>query len=124
MNDPALLIVAGLIAHLWGDYILQSDWMAFEKEGAWLPAIVHGLIHGLLFLILTRSPVALVVIVGTHIVIDHYRLARRVYWLKSRLGPPSYRVPWRDVRAEWTWLMIVIDNTMHITINSAALLWL
>ncbi len=89
MTQPDVLLVGGLIAHFWGDYGLQSDWMAYEKEKRWPPAVVHGL-----------------------------------YWLKNQIGPQRYRVHWRDIRTEWTWLMIIIDNTLHVTINSAALLWL
>ena len=118
------LIGAGLIAHLWGDYILQTEWMARRKTQAWLPAIAHAVVYGLPFLFLTHSWFALVVIVGTHAVIDHYQLARCVIWLKGHFGPHEYRVSWDYVRTEWTWLMIVVDNTMHITINTLAIVWL
>lgn len=64
-----------LLAHLLGDYVVQSRWMATEKTQRWWPAIVHAVTYGVPFLMVTRSPLALAVIVGTHAVIDRYRLA-------------------------------------------------
>ncbi|MFD4210556.1 DUF3307 domain-containing protein, partial [Micromonospora tulbaghiae] len=63
-----------LLAHLAGDYLLQSHWMATEKSKRWWPAWAHALTYGLPFLLITQSPAALAVIVGTHAVIDRYRL--------------------------------------------------
>lgn len=31
-----------LIAHLAGDYIFQSDWMANEKTSKWFPAVARA----------------------------------------------------------------------------------
>lgn len=83
-----------LLAHLVGDYLCQSHWMATEKTRRWWPAIAHGVTYTLPFLIVTRSPAALVVICLTHIVIDRYRLARYVVWAKNQLGAKRTYV-WR-----------------------------
>jgi len=61
--------------------------MATEKTKRWWPAILHAVAYGMPFLAVTRSPAALAVIVGTHAVIDRYRLARVVVWLKNFLAP-------------------------------------
>ncbi len=37
-----MLFFESLLAHLVGDYLIQSDWMATEKVKRWWPAIVHG----------------------------------------------------------------------------------
>lgn len=127
----ATAITLGIVAHLIGDYLLQSHWMATEKTKRWWPATVHAVTYGLPFLIITQSPWALAVIVGTHVVIDRYRLARYVVWFKNQLAPKSYRPtvtatgyaddvpPWMSV-----WLLIIADNVIHIVINTAALVWL
>jgi hypothetical protein len=65
-----------LLIHLWGDYILQSDWMAQNKTKAYLPAFVHALLYSLGFLLLRPSWKAWLVIAVTHFFIDRYRLAR------------------------------------------------
>lgn len=75
-----------LLAHLAGDYVLQSHWMATEKLKRWWPALVHGFTYTLPYLLVTRSVWALLIIGGTHTVIDRYRLARYVVWLKNQIG--------------------------------------
>jgi len=123
-----------VLAHLVGDYLIQSDWMAVEKTKRWTPAIAHGLTYTLPHLLVTQSVVALAVIAGTHIVIDRYRLARHVIWVKNLLSPKQYRYPWSECRGTgyhesrpaWmaVWLMIIADNTIHLVINAAAIWWL
>lgn len=155
--------MAQLLIHLWGDYILQSDWMARNKTKAHLPAFVHALLYSLGFLLLWPSWKAWLVIAVTHFFIDRYRLARYVVWGKNWMGPrkqwfrhigggvphwnddaegsgafhpdgynavfaptpPFYACPtgyppnapaWMSV-----WLLIIADNTLHLTINYLAL---
>ena len=121
-----------LLAHAVGDYILQSDWMANEKTKRSTAALAHVVAYALPFLFLRPSLAALAVIVGTHFVIDHWRLARFVCWLKNAPWPGAK--PWRDCtatgyppdRPPWmsAWLLIIADNVMHVVINGAALKWL
>lgn len=128
------MILGILLAHLTGDYLLQSDWMALEKTRRWWPAWAHALTYGLPYVAVTRSPAALAVIVVTHAVIDRYRLARHLVWAKNLLAPERYRHPWSECRAtgyhnsrpDWlaVWLMIVADNTVHLLINTASVVWL
>lgn len=123
-----------LLAHLVGDYLLQSDWMALEKTKRWWPAWAHALTYGLPYLFVTQSPLALAAIVVTHAVIDRYRLARYVVWVKNFLAPRSYWHPWSECsatgyhedRPPWmtVWLMIIADNSAHLAINAAAVHWL
>lgn len=122
------------LAHLVGDYILQSHWMATEKTKRWWPAVVHAVTYGLPLLLVTQSPLALLVIVGSHAVIDRYRLARHLIWAKNFAAPRGFNPPWRDCSKTgypdsapaWltVWLMIVADNTCHLLINYAAVRWL
>jgi hypothetical protein len=123
-----------LVAHLVGDYVLQSDWMAQEKVKRSIAAAAHVTCYALPFLLLSPSPVALAVIVGTHFAIDRWRLARFVVWGKNLLAPASQRFPWRECsatgyhrdRPAWlaVWLLIVADNVLHVLVNGAALRWL
>lgn len=120
-----------LVAHAVGDYILQSDWMATEKTKQSLAAAAHATTYTLPFLLLSTSPAALAVILGTHFVIDRWRLARYVVWAKNWLGPNK---PWRECvatgypadRPAWltVWLLIIADNTMHVLCNGLALYYL
>lgn len=66
-----------LIAHLFGDYVVGQDhWMAGAKASSWRAAAAHALLYTLCFLFVTRSPLAILVILSTHFVIDRYRLAK------------------------------------------------
>lgn len=123
-----------ILLHLVGDYIIQSDWMAGEKTKKSVAAMAHAVTYTLPFLFLTRSPLALAFICLTHFVIDHWRLARYVCWIKNIPSPKEYRYPWSECsgtgyhkdRPAWlaVWLMIVADNTMHLALNGVALKWL
>jgi Protein of unknown function (DUF3307). len=126
-----------ILAHLVGDYILQSHWMATNKTKQNMAAGVHAVTYTLPFLFLTWSLWALAFICGTHFLIDRYRLARHVIWLKNgywrfegeylfgnfdRATATGYKddVPaWLSV-----WLLIIADNILHLICNGVALaLW-
>lgn len=128
-----------LVAHAVGDYVLQSDWMANEKTKRSLAAFVHATTYAWPFLLLSTDWRALAIIVGTHFVIDRWRLARWVVLWKNLIGghlldprplgvvlqtyesshgSPIVRPPFLSV-----WLLIIVDNLMHVTINALALRW-
>lgn len=124
-----------ILAHMTGDYVLQSDWMASDKTSNKKAALAHVLTYAIPFILLcTRNPIALFIIVSTHFVIDHWRLARYVCWAKNflapRVGMRRYS-PWEECKGTgydrdkpaWlaVWLLIITDNIMHITINALAL---
>ena len=103
-----------LLCHLAGDFLFQTSWMANNKYTKWTPAIVHGCIYTLVFLSLTHDWWRLAIIGGTHIVIDHYRLAglwaRIVNW------------NWKDPQPFLPLFVLVsLDQTMHLLINYVAL---
>jgi hypothetical protein len=118
-----------ILAHLVGDYIIQSDWMASEKTKRHAAAAIHAITYTLPFLFLTFDPLALAFIAGTHFVIDRWRLARFVCWFKNypwqpwadcaATGYPSSKPAWLSV-----WLLIIADNTMHLICNGVALTYM
>lgn len=135
----ALFTADQLVAHAVGDYILQSHWMATEKTKQHFAAAVHAICYTLPFVLITQSPAALAVICGSHFLIDRYRLARFVVWLKN--GPrysvevpgsiEGYAMRWKPVTATgydddvpaWlsVWLLIAADNIIHVICNAAAI---
>jgi hypothetical protein len=76
-----------IVAHLVGDYILQSDWMANEKTKRSVAALAHVLCYSLPFLFFRPSLAAWAFIGVTHFVIDRWRLARWVVYFKNWLAP-------------------------------------
>lgn len=123
-----------LVAHLFGDYLLQSHWMATQKTSKKTAAACHVIAYSLPFLMLGASWSALLVIVGTHFVIDHWRLACYVVWLKNFIAPRSAWRPWSECSGTgyppdtppWlaVWLLIIADNVIHLVINALALRYL
>lgn len=118
-----------LLAHLVGDYIFQSHYEAIEKVNSWSPAATHAAKYTAAFVPITRDPKALAIIGGTHMVLDHYRLAKHVAWLKNQWGPKAYRpkdltnagYPASVPTGMSTGLMIIADNTIHMLINEWAI---
>jgi hypothetical protein len=124
-----------LLAHAAGDYVCQSDWMASEKTErsprGRRAAAAHALSYAAWFLPLTRSPRALATIAGTHFIIDHWRLAKRVCWAKNQVAPARHRYEYvhpNDLTGHQPksngldlLLMIAVDNCLHVAINGWAI---
>ena len=120
------------LAHLVGDFVLQTHHQATEKTSRWVPALLHAATYTAAHLPVTRDPRALATIGLTHAVIDRYRLAKYLVWAKNQAAPAAHRVPLADLRQTgtgypastpaWlaTWLLILTDNTIHLAINAAA----
>jgi hypothetical protein len=129
-----LALILSLIAHLFGDYILQTHAMATQKTSSWKYAILHGVTYGIPFLVATHSIAALLVIVVTHIIIDRFRLARHLMWFKNQFAPKEFRPDRSTLKTTgfpaetpaWlsTWVMIIADNAVHVAINTASIIFL
>ncbi len=130
-----MLYLGIILAHVLGDYVIQNDWMANEKTNKWWPAIVHGVTYTIPYMFITQNVWALIIIGGTHIILDHYRLAKQVVWVKNLFSPKAYRYSWAEAKENngfpartpkyiSHWIMVIVDNTMHLCINFAAILLL
>ena len=124
-----------LLCHLTGDYGLQSPWMAKNKTRQWPVAVIHASISCVPFLFFVRpSFAAVLVIFGSHAVIDRYRLAKYVVFASQFLSPPGEWKSWADCDETGhpkgtpphiaDWLTIIVDNTIHLVINYLALRYL
>jgi len=63
-----------------------------EEEGG-VACLAHAITYTLPFLLLTTSWKALLVISVSHFVIDHWRLARYLCWIKNYLAPKWIKTP-------------------------------
>ena len=133
-----MFTVSQIIAHLVGDYIFQSHWMATNKTSKWYAAMFHTLTYLIPFLLLQPSLLAFLVMGGSHYLIDRYRLARYVCRWKNVLGDPT-TLAWENKAQEYNtdtgyhkdtppwlafWLLVITDNIIHVLINGAALTYL
>ena len=117
-----------VLAHAVGDYIIQSDWMADNTTRKSLAAGVHAVTYTLPFLFLTQAPLALAFIAGTHFLIDRFRLARWLVWIKNGylFQQPITATGYLDNKPPFlaVWLLIIADNIIHVICNGIALAWL
>lgn len=136
-----------LVVHIIGDYILQSEWMASHKTKSSVAALVHVIMYTIPWLVLTASLKTILFIAVTHFVIDRFRLARYICWVKNFMAPKwipisGYNGTSRFIRNKswrlctdtgygpekpvWmsVWLMIITDNVMHIILNAFAVKFL
>jgi len=94
-----------ILAHMWGDYIIQSTWMANNKTKptliGWLACLVHCITYTLPFVLITQNPIQLLLIFGTHFPIDKFRLARYINqvknWAWTPTGLPDSVPPYSDM---------------------------
>lgn len=121
-----------LILHLVGDYITQTDTMASKKVNDIRYAILHAFIYSVPFLLLNISLTAFMVIFISHAIIDRYRIAKYIIFARNFIHDRS--LLWKDCsvtgyhndKPQWmsVWLMIIADNTLHISINYLAIMYL
>lgn len=129
-----------LILHLIGDYVLQTEQMAVRKLRSWTWAIVHALVYSTPFFIYlgiingnwTHGLTAWLVIFGTHAVIDRMAIAATLCRIKN-LAWFGEDVPAKDENTGYGidtppyirfWLVVIVDNTLHLIINHVALTYL
>lgn len=121
------------ILHLLGDYVIQTDWMAKNKRTDLVAAALHAFVYSFPFMVyFLCSWQAAMLIFVSHLLIDHYGLARYVVFAKNwvtdwslnwkdcdKTGYPNDTPPWLSV-----WLLILADNTLHLIFNYVALVYL
>jgi hypothetical protein len=116
-----------IILHAIGDYITQNNWMAQNKTQNTLKGYVACFLHAMLYslpFLLIGSVTAWGLIFITHFLMDKYRLA--VYWIKLvNWNWDSTNFGYEDKTPVWmsVWLMIIVDNVIHITGNYLILMF-
>ena len=112
-----------MVAHLVGDWLLQTEWMAMEKRYNWRALLSHVTVyHALIFAVLgyrfgygdARVYVVVVVLALTHALLDRqWPVVRIMRLLRISVKRPPEK-----------WLEIAIDQSLHILLLAAALVFL
>lgn len=104
------------LAHLVGDYLLQTEWMAKYKAEQWRPLLAHCFVYTLtvsvaayLFLPTGLSWWAIGFVFLTHVILDRRGIVR--FWYERVMGVTDDRNKW---------LMIMVDQTFHLIILAVA----
>jgi len=112
-----------VLAHITGDWLLQTEWQAENKAHSWRALGVHlAIYHALLLAVivlwfhLTGPPVVWAV---TFLVITHALLDRRtgLLWVMRTLRLTVSRVPDR-------WMTIAVDQSIHLLLLGAVAVYL
>lgn len=105
-----------LIAHLFGDFIFQTNWMAVNKANRTHSLLFHALTYTLtIYLFAVTFSVPLSVWAIALVFVSHCILDRRVFtkwWVKTVMKV--------DGREE-EWLVIMVDQAFHIFVLAVTL---
>lgn len=106
-----------LLAHLVGDYLLQTEWMAKYKAERWLPLLTHCLVYttvvalfAFLWLPEGLSMWGIALVFVSHVILDRRTLV--ALWYKRIM---------RVTDEKSKWLMIVADQIFHLIVLALAL---
>jgi hypothetical protein len=134
MTDTVVVLVWLVFAHLVADFVLQNDWIAINKgqggQVGWQALGVHGFHVGLCLLPAVPAfglagLVYLVIVVGTHMMIDRWKVvatrraehdaldaARRREASLGVATPSGLGSAWTP----WPGMLFLADQVLHITI--------
>ena len=105
-----------LIAHLLGDFLFQTKWMADKKVTLWLPLIIHSFIYTAIIWLISYyafgglSLTGFILIFSGHIILD-----RRVVvnlWASKIM---------RMDDSDPVWIKVAIDQIFHIILLAISL---
>jgi len=103
-----------LIAHLIGDWIIQTYWMAIEKSKHLLPLLAHVFTYhiftfGALYLAgvdLIQAIWATLFLAVTHAILDNRRF--EIWWILRIKKFKDREIP--------TWLLLGVDQSFHLVL--------
>ena len=113
-----------LLGHLFGDYLLQGQFLALNKTRSGISGIKWCTLHSLIytvcvaFFLWTLNPLVIFLIFISHWPIDRWSLGEK--WLKL-IGGRDFKEVYRQKGDYWeiflsfgTIVYTVVDNTLHI----------
>ena len=113
--------IAGLIAHLFADWIFQNEWIAKHKSNLNHPAAwLHGFIHFGCALFVFEWPIALI-LATSHMLVDERSLLQlwRKYFGQTTEGPMAIHVQiWSDQVVHWTIIAITSGFVVRTVLSA------
>lgn len=106
-----------LLAHLIGDYLLQTEWMAKYKAERWRPLLAHCFVYTLVVAVVAYLFIpgglswwAIGLIFVSHVILDRRGFIR--FWHRRIMGVTN---------DQGKWLMIMADQIFHLIILAVAI---
>lgn len=95
-----------IYAHLIGDFLLQTDWMAQgKKQNSWI-CLIHVITYMVPFALTTLDAWQLLLIALQHFIQDRTDF---VLWMMRHTGKENFTEP-----PSAPWSIIVVDSIVHI----------
>ncbi len=94
---------APLVAHLVGDFLVQTDWMAVNKKHSSFACLVHVVAYMLPFLLCSLAWWQLALIAVQHLVQDRSAFVYWWMWVWKRVPPESRK-----------WVALYVDQAFHV----------
>jgi len=109
-------------AHLIGDWIIQTYWMATEKSKHLIPLLAHVVSYhiftlGALYLAgvdPTKAIGATLFLAFTHAILDNRRF--EIWWLRMIKKVKDEEIP--------IWLLLGVDQSFHLILLAMVAFWL
>jgi len=95
-----------IFAHLIGDYLFQTDWMANNKKKNTWACIIHVIIYMIPFLFCQLTPLQLTLIAIQHFLQDRTNFIK---WFMKIKGSRKFSEP-----PFAPWSIYLTDNILHI----------
>lgn len=119
--------MTALFLHMLGDYVTQNHWLAITKvqntKIGYLACLIHSLLYSLPFLLL-GSVSAVTIIFISHFLIDKFRLAKYIVQLKNWCFNTPTGFPEGTPAFISIWILFIVDNLLHISINYLSIYYL
>lgn len=100
-----------LLAHLLGDFPLQTNWMAIYKATKWFPLIAHSMLYTATLAVIAFFGFGglawwrLLIIFLAHVILDRRTIV--AWWMTHVM---------RTNLSENRWLGIMVDQVFHVTV--------
>lgn len=107
-----------LIAHLLGDFVFQTKWMADNKANNWLPLLFHSFIYTAIIWIISYfafgglSLTGCILIFGGHLILDRRTIIN--LWSSKIMGLEDEATNWITIVIDQTFHLILIAISLHI----------
>lgn len=105
-----------VIAHLIGDYLFQTSWMAMNKANKWIPLITHSVVYTFVIAVVAwigfggLSIWGIALVLASHIFLDKRTFV--AWWVKNIMTSKG---------KESAWLGIIVDQVFHLIVLALAL---